>query len=141
MKKLTVLGEMHIFEGRPNGGPIRLVLELEGCEPIRLQGAGDGQSLKLDRATFDEPIDMGKYGKTQIVDLTSLIFSQSDSPVVTDVAKLTWSEFLVGLCLNPSEEPFFFWNDGDEFHWGNRRALESHDWLDGVIPSIGDNFP
>ena len=89
-----------------------------------------------DNVPLDSPLDMAEYGKTDIADVTQTLFPALYDVEVTGVNALASNGICVGVQLDiASDEPFNFWIDGDELHWGNETALASHDWMDGMVPS------
>ena len=82
---------------------------------------------------------MDGYGQTDIADVTESLFPTLQGVEVTDVQALAWTDRRVGVKLNVAGgEPFHFWVDGDELHWGDEAALVGHDWLGGVAPSASE---
>lgn len=135
MKLLSVYANRHLFDGEVNGKPIRLRLSFDSGLAVRLQVKGDGQQMVIDNGLLDEPTLMGEFGSVDIADVTSSLFASLTSVEITRIVEVYWQESCVGICLNPdSAGSYYFWVDGDELHWGDREAINSHPWLDGVLP-------
>ena len=112
-----VVGEFHEFEGEIDPEPLRLWLHFEGANPIRFFGASDGWFLKGDGSAPFE-VDMGKEGKTKILDITG---ERSWKPcvgsLVSGVNLLRSSESNLPFGLELIFEPghvMFILNWGDE---------------------------
>ena len=135
MKLKTITVYRHIFEGEANGKPLGLLLAFKGGKTLHLRAGGDGMQLIANGRPLDSPMDMGAYGQTDIADLTQTLFPALHDVEVTSVSALAWNGKRVGAKLDiANQEPFYFWIDGDELHWGNEVALVSHDWPDGMMP-------
>ena len=135
MKLNSVSANRHIFDGRVNGKPLRLLLTFDSNRALRLQVAGDGERMIADDGPLDAPFDMAEYGETDVADVTHSLFPELRDLEVTDVQALEWSGRHVGVKLNAAAGgPFHFWVDGDELYWGDEAALVGHGWLDGVAP-------
>lgn len=135
MRLNSICANRHIFDGQVNGKPLRLLLTFDSNRALRLQVAGDGERIIADDGPLDAPFDMEEYGQTDIADVTQSLFPTLRGVEVADVEALARNGRQVGVKLNVAGgDPFHFWVDGDELHWGDEVALGSHDWLDGVAP-------
>ncbi|HEX8192088.1 MAG TPA: hypothetical protein VF552_04245 [Allosphingosinicella sp.] len=143
MELSAVTAELHVFDGEVKWAtPIRLAISFADGSHLRLSGAGDGQTLCVDRQQLEPPVDMGEYGRTAIFDLTDRLDATLRSAVVgSPVAIRLPSDQLVGLAL-PREvgDSFCVWIDGDEFHWGTEGELMRHEWLPGEQPVLAGNL-
>jgi hypothetical protein len=141
MKLNSITANRHIFDGQVNGKPLRLRLTFDGDRALRLQVAGDGERMIVDDGPLDAPVDMDECGQMDITDVTQALFPTLRGLEVTDVDALAWNGSRVGVKLNVAGgEPFHFWVDGDELHWGDEAALVGHDWLDGVAPRASERI-
>ena len=137
MKLTSITAERHFFSGEPNGRPLRLLLSFANGGTLRLQVAGDGQRMILDNGPLPDPTEMEEFGRTELSDVTRDIFPTLSGFSVDRIAELVWHQATVGICLDSeTSSPFYFWVDGDELLWGDYAALQSHDWLDDVLPSV-----
>lgn len=136
MKLLSVAANQHVFDGRTNGKPIRLLLTFDE-ELLRLSAAGDGQTMLSDGLSLDEPFDMNDYGRIVISDVTQTLFPALLNATVNEVRSLELGGRRVGvrLCLANNDDADF-WVDGDELFWGFGEAMGAHNWVDGVIPTV-----
>jgi hypothetical protein len=141
MRLNSVSANRHIFAGQANGRPLRLLLNFDGDRTLRLRVAGDGERMIADDGPLDPPFDMGEYGQTDIADVTHSLFPTLRGVEVTDVEALAWQGRRVGVKLNVAGgQPFHFWVDGDELHWGDEASLVSHEWLDGIAPKASERI-
>jgi hypothetical protein len=141
MRLTSITANRHILGGEPNGKPLRLLITFDRDRTLRLQVAADGERMIADDGPLDAPFDMDEYGQTDIADVTQSLFPTLCGREVTDVEALAWNGRRVGVKLSaPGAEPFYFWVDGDELHWGVEAALVSHDWLDGIPPKASERI-
>jgi hypothetical protein len=143
MKLNAVEAELHVFHGEVKWAtPIRLAISFADGSRLRLSGAGDGETLLVDRERLEPPLDMEEYGRTATFDVTDRLDPTLRSAVIGDpIAIRRPSDQLVGLAL-PREngEAFCVWIDGDEFHSGSEGDLKRHDWLPGEEPALDGNL-
>ena len=136
MRLRSITANRHIFEGDANGKPLRLLLTFEDGEALCLRPDGDGAQMIADDGPLDSPFDMGEHGQTDIADVTQTLFPTLHRLEVIKVNALVLDGRRVGVQFDvASSEPFNFWVDGDELHWGDAAALISHAWVDGVVPN------
>jgi hypothetical protein len=141
MRLKSITANRHVFEGQVNGKPLRLLLTFESDQALRLQVAGDGERMIADDGPLDAPCDMDEYGQTDIADVTQSLFLTLRGLEVTEVEELALNGRRVGVRLNVAGgDPFHFWADGDELHWGDEAALVSHDWSAGVAPKAAERI-
>ena len=141
MRLNSISANRHIFDGQANGKPLRLLLSFDSGRTLRLGVAGDGATMAADGGLLDPPIDMGEYGQTDIADVAQSLFPRLCSCELHDVQALTSNGVRVGVKLNlVGAEPFHFWVDGDELHWGDEAKLRKHDWLDKEIPRVSERI-
>jgi hypothetical protein len=141
MKIISITANRHVFDGRVNRKPLRLLLTFDGDKALRLQVAGDGARMITDDGPLDAPFDVDEYGQIDIADVTQSLFPTLRGIEVTDVEALERNGGRVGVKLNVAGgEAFHFWVDGDEIHWGDEAALDGHDWLDGVAPTASERI-
>ena len=137
MRLDSVTANRHIFAGQPNGKPLRLVLTFDNDRKLRLQVAGDGERMIADDGSLDAAFDTGELGQTDIADVTSSLFPTLRGLKVTRAEELSLNGRCVGVRLDvDGGDPFHFWADGDELHWGDEAALVGHDWLNGIAPKV-----
>ncbi|WP_417320190.1 hypothetical protein [Erythrobacter aureus] len=137
MKLTSITAERHYFNEEPNGPPLRLLLSFTNGKTLRLQVAGDGQRMIFDSDPLPGPTEMDEFGRTELSDVTRDLFPTLSGLAIDRIAELVWHRTMVGICLeSETSSSFYFWVDGDELHWGDSAALQSHDWLDGVLPSV-----
>lgn len=135
MKLNCVTANRHVFEGQVNPKPLSLLLGFEDAPALRLQVAGDGERMMVGKGPLDEPSDMAEFGQVDVADVTQSLFPQLSGFDVTEVEALALNGKQVGVKLNAKDrDPFHFWVDGDELHWGDGAALVAHDWLDSAAP-------
>ena len=141
MRLNAITANRHIFDGRVNGKPIRFRIEFEGGNGVRLHCASDGWRMTIDDKPLDEPFDMREFGRIDYADVTHELFPSLLGKDVRSLNALQlWGEH-VGLSLRASDsDNFNFWNDGDEFYWGDDSKLTKHDWLDGEVPKIAEDI-
>jgi hypothetical protein len=141
MRLNSITANRHIFDGQVNGKPLRLLLTFDNDRTLRLQVAGDGERMIVDDGPLDAPFDMDGYGQMDIADVTLSLFPALRGVEVAQVAELAWNGRRVGVRLNADGgDPFHFWADGDELHWGDEAALIGHDWLGGVAPRAAERI-
>ena len=141
MRLNSIIANRHIFDGQANGKPLRLLLNFDGGNALRLQVAGDGEQMIADAGRLDAPFDMEEYGQIDIADVTQSLFPKLRGLEVAQVETLASNGKRVGVKLNVAGgQPFHFWVDGDELHWGDEAALASHDWLDGEVPRASERI-
>ena|SRR5881628_2205026 len=141
MRLKSIVANRHIFNGQVNGKPLRLLLSFDSDRALRLQVAGDGERMIADKGQLDAPFDMGEHGRTDIADVTQSLFATLRELEVMEVEALVWKGRRVGVKLNVAgAEPFHFWVNGDELHWGDKEALVRHDWLDGIVPTASERI-
>jgi hypothetical protein len=141
MRLNSITANRHIFDGQIIGKPHLLLLTFDGDKALRLQVAGDGERMIADVGPLDSPFDMEECGRVEIADVTQSLFPRLRDLEVTDVEALAWNGRRVGVKLNiTGGEPFHFWADGDELHWGDEVTLVGHDWLDGVAPTASERI-
>jgi hypothetical protein len=141
MRLNSITANRHIMGSQVNGKPLRLLLTFDSKRMLRLQVAGDGERMILDDGPLDAPFDMEEYGQIDVADVTQSLFSTLHGVEITDVEALEWSDRRVGVKLNLADrEPFHFWVDGDELHWGDQAALVGHEWLDGTAPKVSERI-
>ncbi|HEX4737348.1 MAG TPA: hypothetical protein VH331_07290 [Allosphingosinicella sp.] len=141
MRLNSVTANRHIFNGEANGKPLRLLLTFDSGRVLRLQIAGDGEEMLMDNRQLDAAVDMGEYGQTDVADVTQSLFPSLSRVEVTDVKSLERHGRRVGVKLAvDGGEPFNFWVDDDELHWGDEAALVSHDWQDGLAPKPSERL-
>lgn len=139
-QKLTaVTANRHVFEGRANGRPLRLLLTFDDGRMLRLKVAGDGYRMVLDNLPLDAPFDMGEYGTVIAEDVTDLLHPRLRGAELESARELRLDGDLVGLQLRLTNgDSFHFWADGDELFWGDQTSLIAHDWLAGSVPTAGN---
>lgn len=138
MRLATITANRHVFDGRVNGRPLRLLLTFDDGQTLRLGVAGDGFRMMVDSLPLDEPFDMDEYGSVVVEDETQLI-GRLQNGEVKEVRALQLEDQQVGVrLLLGSGDAFHFWVDGDELFWGDEGALAAHDWLDGLVPTAGE---
>ena len=139
MRLVTVTANRHVFDGRVNGRPLRLLLTFDDGQTLRLGVAGDGFRMMVDSLPLDEPFDMDRYGSVIVEDVTQTLFARLQNEEVKEVRALQLEDQQVGgRLLLRSGDAFHFWVDGDELFWGDEGALAAHDWLDGLVPTAGE---
>lgn len=136
MRLDSIAANRHLFEGRVNGKPVRLLLKFRAGRSLRLQIAGDGERMIIDDGPLDDPLDMGEYGRIDVADVTPTLFPRLGGAEVAGLRALALNGRQVGLKLGlAGGAAFHFWVDGDELHWGDEAALIGHDWLDDAVPA------
>ena len=141
MKLTSITANRHIFDDRVREKPLRLLLNLEDGRSLRLHVAGDGEQMITDGDPLAEPCDMGEYGRIDIGDVTQSLCPQLRDADIDYIRALNWHGRQVGVKLIlAGDEAFHFWVDGDELHWGDEAALTGHNWLDGLVPELGDRL-
>ncbi|MEO5772781.1 MAG: hypothetical protein ABIQ32_01505 [Sphingomicrobium sp.] len=139
MKLTSITANRHVFGGRVNGKPIRLLLTFDDVQRLRLGVAGDGFRMTVDSLPLDEPCDLDQYGGVVVEDVTQSLFVRLQNVEVKGLRALLLEGQQVGVrMLLGSGGDFHFWIDGDELFWGDGGALAAHDWLDGLIPTAGE---
>jgi hypothetical protein len=139
MRLNSIAANRHVYNGQPDGRPLRLLLNFDGERPLRLQVAGDGEGMNIDDGPLDDPFDMNEYGRVDSADLSNALFPMLCGVEVSGIYSLIWNDKRVGIMLmldTAAGDSFHFWVDGDELHWGDDAALLGHDWLDGVVPEL-----
>ena len=48
MRLVSITANRHIFDGKVNGSPLRLLLAFDDGRQLRLRGAADGEGMILD---------------------------------------------------------------------------------------------
>jgi hypothetical protein len=135
MRLTSITANLHSLEGRVTGKPLRLLLNFDDGQSLRLAVAGDGERMIADGQSLDGPFDMGECGAVEIGDVTQALGAHLRGADVLDVRTLAMAENRVGVQLVlVAGDAFYIWVDGDELYWGEEAALISHDWLDGVAP-------
>ena len=135
----SVTANRHVFDGRVNGSPLRLLLTFDDGQRLRLGFAGDGFRMVVDSLPLDEQFDMERYGSVVVEDVTHSLFAGMQGTEVKDVRALQLQGERVGVrLLLGSGGGFNFWVDGDELFWGDEDALAAHNWLDGLVPTAGE---
>ena len=137
--RLTAIhANRHIFEGQPNGKPIRLLFRFADGRSLRIGVAGDGFRATIDQLPLDPPFDMGEYGKVDIADVTDVIGAHLRDLDAMSLHALTRHGHDIGVRLGfEVVAPLSIWVDGDELHWGDADALAAYDWLGGGEPVAG----
>lgn len=141
MRLNSITANRHIFDDEVNGKPLRLLLNFDRGRVLRLQVAGNGEQMIADQGTLDTPTDMAEYGQTDVADVSQSLFPTLQGLEVAQVEALTSDRKCIGVKLIAAGgQPFHFWVDGDELHWGDEAALASHDWLDGAVPTTSERI-
>lgn len=141
MRLHSIIANRHIFDGQANGKPLRLLLNFDGRNALRLQVTRDGEQMIADHGRLDAPFVMEEYGQIDVADVTHSLFSNLRGVEVSTVEILASSGKRLGVKLNVvGGQPFHFWVNGDELHWGDEAALASHDWLDGEVPRASERI-
>lgn len=141
MRLKSIAANRHLFDGQVNGKPLQLLLGFDSGCSLRLQVASDGERMIANNGRLDAPSDLDEYGQMDIADVTQSLFPTLCDLEVADVRTLALNGRMVGVKLiAASAEPFHFWVDGDELHWGDEAALANHDWLDGLAPSASERI-
>lgn len=136
MRLNSITANRHIFDGEVNGKPLRLLLDFDGGRALRLQVAGNGEEMIADDGPLDAPFNMDEHGRMDIADVTWSLFPTLQGLEVAQVETLASEGKRIGVKLNVAgSQPFHFWVDGDELHWGDEAALSSHEWLRGAVPT------
>lgn len=131
----SITANRHVFDGRVNGKPIRLLLNFDNGKGLRLQAVGE--RMITDHAALDEAFDMDEYGRIDVANVTGSLFPQLHDVEVASIQALTHGGRQVGIRVNLTKgEAFHFWSDGDELHWGNEAGPIAHDWHDGIAPTL-----
>lgn len=141
MRLNSILANRHIFDGQVNGKPLRLLLNFDRGNALRLQIAANGEQIIVDDGPLHAPFEMDEYGQVDIADLTQSLFPTLQGLEVEQVETLAVKDNRVGVKLSlPQGEAFHFWVDDDELHWGDRAALANHDWMDGSVPTTSESI-
>lgn len=141
MRLSSVTANLHIIDGQTNGLPLRLLLDFDSGQSLRLQVAADGASMIADNGSLDVPFDMSAHGRIEVSDVTQSLFPQLRGVKVPEIAALSLAGKQVGATLRLADgASFHFWVDGDELHWGSDASLGHHDWLDGIVPSPSERI-
>lgn len=141
MRLNSISANRHTFDGQVNGKPLRLLLNFDGGRALRLQVAGNGEQMIADAGPLDSPFNMDEYGQMDIADVTRLLFPTLQGLEVARVETLASDGKRVGVKLSVVRgQPFHFWVDGDELHWGDGAALSRHDWLHGAAPTASERI-
>jgi hypothetical protein len=139
MRLASITANRHVFDGRVNGRPLRLLLTFDDGQTLRLGVAGDGFRMTADSLALDEPFDMDECGSVIVEDVTRSLFGRLQNAEVKEVRALQLDDQQLGVrLLLGSGDAFHFWVDGDELFWGDEGGLAAHDWLDGLVPSAGE---
>ena len=135
MRLVSITANRHIFDGKVNGSPLRLLLAFDNGRQLRLRGAADGEGMILEDRPLDEPCDLEEYGRTDIADVTRSLFPTLGGMEVAAIRALALHGKRVGVRLDAADgDAFHFWVAGDELYWGDESALLAEDWLDGIVP-------
>jgi hypothetical protein len=138
MRLTSVTANRHVFDGQVNGNPLRLLLSFENGRRLRLAVTGDGSGMLADAMPLDKPFDMGECGTVVVEDVTGSLFPTLRAADVMEVRALELDARQVGVhLLLGVGEAFHFWVEDDELFWGDGAALTTHDWPDGLIPTVG----
>ena len=114
MRLNSIIANRHIFDGQVNGKPLRLLLNFDGGNALRLQVAGDGEQMIADDGPLLAPFDMDECGQTDIADVTQSLFPTLQGLEVAQVEALASNGKRIGVRLNfAGGQPFHFWGDGD----------------------------
>ena len=143
MKLAAIHADLHVFDGEVNfGAPLRLLLRFKDGAQLRLQVAGDGEGMVLDRLPLEAPFDMGECGRVDRFDVTARLFpALAGAPIERLRAIDIRAGKRIGLALcRAGGEAFCFWVDGDAFHWGTASALAAWSWPPGEAPAIADEI-
>ena len=137
MRLTAIHANRHIFEGQPNGKPIRLLFRFADSRSLRIGVAGDGFRATIDQLPLDPPFDMGEYGKVDIADVTDVIGAHLRGLNMTSLHALTFDGHDIGVRLGfEAGTTLNVWVDGDELHWGDDETLAAY-WLVDGAPVAG----
>jgi hypothetical protein len=117
-----IQAELHVFEEVVDyAKPIRILITFDNGTFLRLRPGGDGEELVVDRLPLEDPVNMGKYGSTEIIDVTECSFKiLKGASVGPPLAIRNLRGKLIGIALLRSGNDLFcVWINDDEFHWGD----------------------
>lgn len=138
MRLTAIHANRHIFEGQPNGKPIRLLLRFADSRSLRIGVTGDGFRAPIDRLPLDQPFDMAEYGQVDVADVTAMVGAHLRGAEVTSLHALTVDGNDIGMRLGfDANATLNIWVDGDELHWGDAEALAAYRWPGDGVPVEG----
>lgn len=141
MRLNSIVANRHIFDGQVNGKPLRLLLNFDHGNALRLQVAANGEQIIVDDGPLDVPFGMDEYGEMDVADVTQSLFPALQDLEVAQVETLAVTGKRVGVKLSlPQGEAFHFWVDSDELYWGDSKALANHDWMGGSVPTTSEHI-
>lgn len=139
MRVTSITANRHIFAGRLNGKPLRLLVSFDDSRTLRLAVAGDGEQMIFDDQPLDQPFEMAEAGAVDIADVTEALVDYLRNALVENVRALDWDGRHVGVQLALTRgRAFYIWVDGDELHWGGEPALIAHEWPEAMAPTLGE---
>src|SRR5688500_3057939 len=114
MRLTSVTANCHVFDGRMNGRPLRLLLTFDDGRVLRLSVAADGYRMMVDDLPLEVPFEMGDYGGVIVADVTQSLDSGLSDAEVKGVRSLQLEGQQVGVqLLLAGGDAFDIWVDGD----------------------------